>query len=716
MTEPFDFDDGRLPDELRALDEELSSLRYEERASFEPELRAELELAWSREPMRRRAMLRRHLLAATVTGLLLAGASVPSARASLVRFAGSFVESLADEEALPPADPEPTRLAAEGPGTEPSVGMLDLGEALKPVELTLPSAPEAPTAEPASALPRMLDRELAEAVLQDAYPMHLQQRGIGGTVRLRLWIDENGLPGLTTVSESSGERQLDRIARDIVPTFGFSPARQDGRSHAAWIEFPVKFEPDPELFEPDPELMEPDSELMEPDVEPVDDPFTLPRVDAGDEWHYDEPLDLAALPDEPVDVERRDEGIAAAYASLMSAIRDPAFVESHGTPAAILAGEAPEGIAPTEWRAVVASALEHAITRATDTPAALLAFGRIRIRQGLRHEARSLFERGLERALIDAADVDSWVVAELHYERGSLVRDGWLAARGVGRVRAEAFRGIVCPQARSSGRAGTGFASTERLIAWNYLCPRELTGVFREGFEIPASAGVADVTLMMASYRAAIEARPSHVAANTDLLVTLACEGRWDDVLRGARRFARVSGGHPDALLLMGMALHRLERTREAAAHFEAAMDRMGPDRAEDLNDVRYLLDPDERGRYRRMAAEKRKEWEDRYWIAKDRRPSTGVNERRVEHLARSTFASLALGGILGDAGEVWVRFGRPDAVRVVDDGSGRLTEFWDYGSGPDITFVRWVTSERMDLTPEGRAYVDDLGRVFPPQ
>ena len=34
--------DGRLPDDLRALDEELSSIAYEERPSFGPELRAEL--------------------------------------------------------------------------------------------------------------------------------------------------------------------------------------------------------------------------------------------------------------------------------------------------------------------------------------------------------------------------------------------------------------------------------------------------------------------------------------------------------------------------------------------------------------------------------------------------------------------------------------------------------------------------------------------------
>ena len=92
------------------------------------------------------------------------------------------------------------------------------------------------------------------------------------------------------------------------------------------------------------------------------------------------------------------------------------------------------------------------------------------------------------------------------------------------------------------------------------------------------------------------------------------------------------------------------------------------------------------------------------------------ANQHWVEHMSRTSFVWLRYGPVFGDAGEVWVRFGRPDNVHIVDDGTGRLTEFWDYGSGPDITFVRWVSAKRTDLTPEGRAYVDDLGKIFPPQ
>jgi len=75
MTERFDIGDMELPDDLRALDEELSSITYEERASFGPELRAELASAWAEEAPRWRFAIRRHLAAAALAGLLEAGST-----------------------------------------------------------------------------------------------------------------------------------------------------------------------------------------------------------------------------------------------------------------------------------------------------------------------------------------------------------------------------------------------------------------------------------------------------------------------------------------------------------------------------------------------------------------------------------------------------------------------------------------------------------------
>ena len=46
MNDRFDFDGAGLPEDVAGLDAELSSIRYEERPSFGPELRAELAREW----------------------------------------------------------------------------------------------------------------------------------------------------------------------------------------------------------------------------------------------------------------------------------------------------------------------------------------------------------------------------------------------------------------------------------------------------------------------------------------------------------------------------------------------------------------------------------------------------------------------------------------------------------------------------------------------
>lgn len=701
MSDIFEFPTGELPDDLKSLDDELSSIQYEERASFVPELRAELAEAWEEEPARRRSARRRHLTAAATVALLLGGASVPSARASLVRLIEVFTPAPIEAPVLDVTPMSLPESAAEGelpdeplPTEAPDLASVSEGAPVAESDVEIPAA--------SLIAPQMLDRAEAEALLREAYPDALQLGGIGGEVRLRMEIDETGRVLGARVTESSGVEELDRTAVEVAPRFRFVPALRAGEAIPMAIDFPVRFEP-----EPLPEL--------ERGLGPVVDPFSLPDVDRSEWWQLTEPLDPSAPSGGDGFEAIHAEELESSQRSLAEAIGDPELLATYGPASAILDGMAPPSVNPMEWREAVGDALDSAVENGRATAASFLALGRIRMRQGVRAEARRLFERGLQMAVREPSAVTPWVIAELHHERGSLIRESWRASRDVGRVRADAFAGATCPGARSSGGGSAGFASVERIIAWNYLCPAELGAIFQEGFEA-REVGSAELTLMMASYRAAIEAYPPHAGANVDLLMTLAAEGRWTDVLRGARRFVRVSGGDVDGLLLAAMALHRLERSDEAEPLFRAALERMDPARADRLSSVAFLLDPTDLARYRQLPLEQRRVWEDDYWTSRDRALATEVNERRVEHLARTAFADLALGGVYGDAGEVWIRYGAPDGVRVVDGGSGRLTEFWDYGSGPDITFVRWISSDRRDLTPEGRAFVDDLGRTFVPE
>ena len=343
MTELFNIGDHELTGDLASLDAELSSIRYEERPSFGPELRAELARAWAEEPTRRRSALRRHLVAATLAGLLVGGAAVPSARASFVRLIGALAPEPVELEApAPDPTPVPVVVEEEEPVEEPSPAVeavSAVAEEPGPVESTTSEA----LSEAVIFLPHLIDRAEAERLLEDAYPRYLQRQGIGGTLELRLWIEESGRTGAVEVAHSSGVADLDRVAREVAGRFQFIPAMQNGTAMGTWIEFPVRFEPD--------------ESLVDRVLKPVVDPFSLPNVEREAWWQLREPIDPAEL--EPAGPGASSAELLAAEAALADALDDPSILDDFGPARAILAGEPPEGIGPTRWRGVVGSALER---------------------------------------------------------------------------------------------------------------------------------------------------------------------------------------------------------------------------------------------------------------------------------------------------------------------------------------------------------------------
>lgn len=694
MNDRFEHEGMELPPELAELDAELSSIRYEERPSFGPELEAELEEEWRRIRQRReRAHPVRRLAAAVVAGLLLVGLGVPSARASLVRIIDSLQGDAAEASApLAPTESPLPLLPDDVTDDVVDEEGADLDAPAVPADLPLAESRE-PYAGPPPTFPELSDRERVEALIQQNYPVELQREGVGGTVRLLLWVDSRGAVDFVNLGRGSGVPELDRVALGLAPSFDFTPAVRRGRTVGTWVEFDVRFEPGPNAFDP----------FALPEVEPILQPQGVETVDLETvpEWEGD------LMPVSPV---QRETGEL-----LRAAIGDDDLVDELGSMEAILRGDPPAGMAPTSWRFRVGSALERAVARQPDNPAPFLALARLRREQGLRTEARLLFERGLQRAQRADETTSPSLLAELHYERGALVKESWLGRTGVGKLPAEALDPGVCPQARSTGGASSGFASVERLVGWNYMCPAELGEAFRTGWLLDRDpASDPDLQVMMASFRAAVEAYPAHVGANVEILLALADEERWRDVLDGARRFVWASQGHPYGLLLSGLALQRLARTEEADGQFRLAFRGLPGDEEAALKDVRHLVPSEQASEYRTLDEDERADWLQSFWAPLDPILNTEVNERTVEHLARATYAYLRFGTTESDPAEVWIRYGRPNAVRVVA-GSGSLrTEFWDYGGGPDITLRRMASSSKMDLTPEGRAYLDDLREVLP--
>ncbi len=75
-----------------------------------------------------------------------------------------------------------------------------------------------------------------------AYPRTEIRNGIGGTVLLRVLVDVDGRPLEVVVLDSSGNRNLDRSAREnVLKNWLFQPAMRDGQPVQAYGKVPVVF-------------------------------------------------------------------------------------------------------------------------------------------------------------------------------------------------------------------------------------------------------------------------------------------------------------------------------------------------------------------------------------------------------------------------------------------------------------------------------------------
>jgi len=240
--------DSELPPELESLDRELSSIEIEERPSFSPELKAELTRAYAERPRRRHmAGTGRMVAAASIAALLLASVSVPAARGSLVRFFHA-VQQEAVELLRPPQPVVLPEVVVEEPVQESEEEVTTIIEVAAPrvqlPDIERPSVPSDLTlADEGMAFPEILDRRATQRHIQALYPDTLQESGIGGVVKLLLWVDDGGQVDWVRVVESSGVQGLDRAAILAAPSLRFRPARRSGSPVGTWVEFDVRFVP-----------------------------------------------------------------------------------------------------------------------------------------------------------------------------------------------------------------------------------------------------------------------------------------------------------------------------------------------------------------------------------------------------------------------------------------------------------------------------------------
>ena len=100
----------------------------------------------------------------------------------------------------------------------------------------------APTFTPYTVAPSILNRDEVVRAMEREYPPLLRDAGIGGTVRVYFFIDENGRVVERQIDASSGHQALDDAAMAVSEIYRFSPALNRDKKVPVWVSFPITFQ------------------------------------------------------------------------------------------------------------------------------------------------------------------------------------------------------------------------------------------------------------------------------------------------------------------------------------------------------------------------------------------------------------------------------------------------------------------------------------------
>ena len=98
-----------------------------------------------------------------------------------------------------------------------------------------------PTFTPYTVAPDILNRDEVVRAMAREYPPLLRDAGIGGTVTVYFFIDEEGTVEQFEVFESSGHQALDDAALAVADVYRFSPALNRDKKVPVWVSFRIMF-------------------------------------------------------------------------------------------------------------------------------------------------------------------------------------------------------------------------------------------------------------------------------------------------------------------------------------------------------------------------------------------------------------------------------------------------------------------------------------------
>jgi periplasmic protein TonB len=99
-----------------------------------------------------------------------------------------------------------------------------------------------PVFTPMTVQPRLQNQRAVQDALRRHYPPLLRDAGIGGTVQVWFFIDENGRVRDTRLNQSSGYDAFDQAALRVADIMEFSPAYNRDQRVMVWVSLPITFE------------------------------------------------------------------------------------------------------------------------------------------------------------------------------------------------------------------------------------------------------------------------------------------------------------------------------------------------------------------------------------------------------------------------------------------------------------------------------------------
>lgn len=94
---------------------------------------------------------------------------------------------------------------------------------------------------PDMVFPSLRNEAEVQQALKRHYPALLRDAGIGGTVMVLFWIDENGRVVKYQVAQSSGYPSLDEAATKVADIMRFNPARNRDQPVRVVVQMPITF-------------------------------------------------------------------------------------------------------------------------------------------------------------------------------------------------------------------------------------------------------------------------------------------------------------------------------------------------------------------------------------------------------------------------------------------------------------------------------------------